>query len=146
MTYLDFKREASTSSTSWERADPAAALVERSGVDEYVVMLRDGETPHTVSYATERGARVGYCDCKGFEYRDRDDSPCAHLCVLRKAEFVGADDVNGRPVEAADTAELVEAGATEPDPELRADGGRDLGETPAAGADGRTFGRPEYRR
>ncbi|GGL57804.1 hypothetical protein [Halocalculus aciditolerans] len=140
MTYLDFKREAEASSTSWERADPHQALIERQSPIDYVVTLRDGATAHRVTYAAERGARVGYCDCKGFQYRDEDDSPCAHLCVLRKADFIGATSVDGQLIEAGDAVALEATDATETEPELVTDGGREPVEWQAGGQDERTFG------
>lgn len=141
MTYLDFRAEADAGTTSWERADPSQALIERTSPVDYRVMLRDGQSVHTVTYGRERGARVGSCDCKGFEFRDDDASPCAHLCVLRKAEFVGALDVTGHAVESVDTAALLDG--AEPEPELVTDGGNI--EAPDAGHDGCVFGRPEHR-
>ncbi|QLC33633.1 hypothetical protein EFA46_005275 [Halarchaeum sp. CBA1220] len=119
MTYLDFERVVGTDSASWTRADPRRALIERHSPTDYVVMLQDGADSHTVVYGLERGARVGYCDCDGYQYSD-DSVPCAHLCVLRKAEFIGAESVDGERIEAVDTAALAEA---DHDPGLRADGG-----------------------
>ncbi|MBP2251148.1 hypothetical protein J2754_001469 [Halarchaeum solikamskense] len=126
MTYLDFEDEQpdpdnpdDDGSTSWQRADPARALIERHSPTDYVVMLQDGAAPHAVAYGLERGARVGFCDCDGFHYSD-ESVPCAHLCVLRKSEFIGAESVDGQRIEAVDTAVLAEA---DHDPGLRADGG-----------------------
>ncbi|ELZ78104.1 hypothetical protein C455_10493 [Haloferax larsenii JCM 13917] len=122
MQYLDFKRERDESTTSWVRADPVAALVERIAPTTYLVTLPGGSA-HVVEYGKERGARVGGCDGKGFEFRDKEDSPCAHLCVLRKAEWsynqFGDDagyDVNGEPIVAHDTAEYVAPDATSTTP------------------------------
>lgn len=151
MIYLDFPAERDAKTTSWTRGDPAAALIERVGPTTYLVTLPGGST-HVVEYGRERGAYVGRCDGKGFEYRDDDASPCAHLCALRKAEWsyhnFGDDpasyDVNGEPIIAHDTAEHIDPGAVEPTPELVTDGGRrDLDW--AAGRDCRVFGRPENR-
>ncbi|ADE03609.1 hypothetical protein [Haloferax volcanii] len=132
MQYLDFKRERDEATTSWERGDPVAALVERTGPTTYLVTLPGGET-HAVEYGKERGTRVGGCDCKGFEFRDDEDSPCAHLCVLRKAEWshnhfgdAAGRDVTDDPITAHDTAEHVAPNATEPEPDLVADGGEDF--------------------
>lgn len=146
MTYLDFRTEADERTTSWERADPRAALVERVDPITFRVMLQDGASSHTVNYARERGAYVGACDCKGWDYREREDSPCAHLCVLRKAEFVGFRDMDGTPIRAADSASVVSPGASRVDPEKRpmTDGGKTVA-APPAGHDGREFGRPEER-
>jgi len=91
---------------------------------------------------------ASFCDCKGFEYRDRDEKPCAHLCTLRKAEGPGEitplETVNGEPIEAGDPHALEGGTETEPDRQPIADGGEVI-EPPAAGEDGRTFGRPEER-
>ena len=128
-------------------------MIERRSPAEYTVTLTGGN-PHHVVYGRERGAYVGWCDCKGFEYRDDEGSPCAHLCALRKAEWshnnLGNDpaayDVQGEPIEAGDTSALAHTGANETEPELRTDGGLDRDvEQPAAGSDGREFGRPEAR-
>ncbi len=142
MTYLDFQREAREQTTSWGRADPRAALVEKVDEITFRVMLRDGSASHTVNYARERGAYVGRCDCKGWDYRDEEDSPCAHLCVLRKAEFLRATDTNGQPIRAVDPATLEGGTETTPDKRPVTDGGEVI-EPPAAGEDGRVFGRPE---
>lgn len=144
--YLDFPREAEENSTSWERAHPRRALVERKDAITFEVMLQDGATTHTVNYARERGAYVGGCDCKGWDYRDREDSPCAHLCVLRKAEFIDDSDVNGIPIFAQNSATLVSSGASEKIETLQpiTDGGQ-TPIAPVSGADGRVFGRPEER-
>lgn len=146
MTYLNFRAERDASTTSWERADPAAALVERTSPVDYVVTLPGGD-PHAVVYGRERDAFVGWCDCRGYEYGD-DGSPCAHLCTLRQAEWSqnhlasddAAVDLNGRPIEAGPTAAL-----DEPRARARADGGQLDVDAPAAGEDGRTFGRPSSR-
>ena len=146
MSYLDFKREAREETTSWQRANPRKALVERTDAVTFRVMLQDGDSSHTVQYTRERGAYCGYCDCKGWDYRDREDSPCAHLCVLRKAEFIGASDTNGLPIYAQDSATVVDPSATEVEPDTRpvTDGGETVA-APPAGSDGRQFGRPEER-
>ncbi|ELK44106.1 hypothetical protein D320_22170, partial [Haloferax sp. BAB-2207] len=51
-------------------------------------------------------------------------------------------DVTDDPITAHDTAEHVAPNATEPEPDLVADGG-DIVEAPTTGHDGRVFGRPE---
>ncbi|GGM69367.1 hypothetical protein J2752_001960 [Halarchaeum rubridurum] len=119
MTYLDFASVRDADSTSWTRANPDRALIEQRGPTTFIVMLRDGAAAHDVTYGLERGARVGFCDCDGYKYSD-ESVPCAHLCVLRKAEFIGATSVDGERIEAVDTAVLAE---TDTDPGLRADGG-----------------------
>ena len=154
-SYLDFDQAVDEQTTSWQRADPDAAMIEQRTSTTFAVLLPDGDESHTVTYGKERGAHVGYCDCDGDRYHDL---PCAHLCTLRKAEFIGASDVHGQKIEADDMGP-----GTEPEPELIADGGdrrqprdgesRDgdggirpvpphVDPTPA-GADGRTFGTPE---
>lgn len=143
MPFLDFQTEVDSQSTSWKRADPAAALIERTGPTEYLVMLPGGSV-HTCHYGTEREGHVGYCDCKGWEYRDDDSSPCAHLCTLRQAEFVGIRGDGGKPIEADSTFQEIEPGATEPESELRADGSGNPDDWDA-GHDGHEFGRPEGR-
>ncbi|WP_205596838.1 hypothetical protein [Halostella salina] len=86
---LDFRAERDRRTESWERADPSEALIERASRFAYRVMLKGGDA-HLVALAYEEGRYVGRCDCKGFEYHD---GPCAHLCTLRKAEFIDAVDV-----------------------------------------------------
>lgn len=150
MTYLDFERERDRATTSWERANPRAAMIERSSPVDYVVTLRDGDA-HAVVYARERGAFVGWCDCRGFQYRDDDASPCAHLSTLRKAEWMAKHDPSdaagrdalGEPIEARDSAALESDHGSETQPELRADGRGELEHV--AGSDGREFGRPASR-
>lgn len=137
-------------------------MIEQRTSTTFGVLLPNGEDAHTVTYAKERGAYVGYCDCDGDKYHDL---PCAHLCTLRKAEFIGAADVHGQTIEATSTGP-----GSEPEPELLADGGsgrrgrlptdgesRDghggirpvpphVDPTPdtwTAGDDGQEFGRPE---
>ena len=87
------------------------------------------------------GEYVGQCKtlvdegsepCKGFLY---NEGPCAHLCTLRKAEFIGPVEVNGIRIEEAPESRQA----------LVADCGREAVENVAAGADGRVFGRPEGR-
>jgi len=148
VTYLDFQREADEKTTSWGRADPRAALVEKVDEITFRVMLPGGTEYHRVNYSRERGAYVGWCDCKGFEYRDSEDSPCAHLCTLRKAEGPGEitplETANGEPVEAGDSSALEGGTETEPEKRPSSDGGA-AAHPPAAGHDGREFGRPEQR-
>jgi len=86
---LDFRAERDRETESWERADPNAALIERPARFAYWVMLKGGDA-HLVALAHEGGRYIGRCDCAGFEYHD---GPCAHLCTLRKAEFVNAVEV-----------------------------------------------------
>jgi len=140
-SYLDFRKAVDEQSTSWDRADPTQALIEKSSSTKYTVTLPGGSA-HECHYGTERGGRVGYCDCKGWEFRDDDSTPCAHLCVLRKAEFIGSTTINGQPVDPEPTISEVEAGAVEPEPDILADGSGNPNDY-AAGADGQQFGRPE---
>lgn len=129
MSYLDFT-SAMSESRSWQRADDEEALIEKIDKHNYLVTLPGGDT-HYCTYATERGGYVGTCDCKGYKYGDI----CAHLCTLRKAEFVGEEGIGGGEIK----AEPRHLNDTEP--EIRADGGVDH----AAGSDGETFGRPDQR-
>ena len=139
MSYLDFRHAADQRTTSWERADPTKALIEKSSSTKYLVTLPGGSA-HECHYGTERGGRVGYCDCKGWEFRDDDSSPCAHLCVLRKAEFIDSTTINGHTVDPEPTITEIEPQAVETEPEVLADGGAD---DYTAGEDGEVFGRPE---
>ena len=91
---VDFGDLAGSEETSWERADPAAALIESTGRYGYRVTLRGGNA-HLVAVAREDGQYVGTCDCEGWEY---NDGPCAHLCAVRKADFAGVEDVEGEAV------------------------------------------------
>lgn len=100
---LDFYGERDAESQSWTRADPDAALIEPVALNKWRVMLPGGQ-PHRVALTAERGAYEGECDCKGFEYRDADDSPCAHLCTVRRADYdnehglAEVTDTYGEPV------------------------------------------------
>ena len=112
---VDFQSVAGTDSTSWGRADPQAALIERTGRYGYRVTLPDGDA-HLVAVAREDGEHVGTCDCKAAEYHDE---PCAHLCTVRKAAFADVEDVNGEPV----TIARVDLDAHDRDERAIADGG-----------------------
>lgn len=127
---LDFLSERDDHTSSWTRGDPADALIESRSRYGWLVTLPDGE-PHECALARERGAYVGWCDCDGYRYHD---GPCAHLCALRKADFIHADDLEGDRIHIPDTET-----AREP----VTDGGRVVEH--AAGSDGREFGRPEGR-
>ncbi|WP_435119065.1 SWIM zinc finger family protein [Halolamina sp. C58] len=91
---LDFDEIAGTEETSWARADPKAALIESTGRYGFRVTLPDGDG-HLVAVAIEDGEYVGTCDCKAWEYHD---GPCAHLCAVRKAAFLGVTDARDEPV------------------------------------------------
>ncbi|MCD2199098.1 hypothetical protein LPA44_04185 [Halobacterium sp. KA-4] len=127
---LDFLSERDDHTGSWTRGDPDDALIESLNRYGWVVTLPDGDT-HECALARERGAYVGWCDCDGYRYHD---GPCAHLCALRKADFVNDHDVEDQPIRIPDT---------ESSPEPVTDGGQPV--EPAAGHDGRQFGRPEGR-
>ena len=91
---VEFAPLAGSDSTSWQRADPDAALIESTGRYGYLVTLPGGDT-HRAALAVENAQHVGTCDCQGWEY---NDGPCAHLCTLRKAAFAEVEDVRGEPV------------------------------------------------
>ena len=117
---LDFRGEADRDSTSWERASPGRALIERDAWNEWTVLLPDGEDSHEVRLERDHGAYVGACDCWGFRGRDRPESPCAHLCTLRQAAFGHYRDVNGNRVRILDPDEERAQSVDR----ARADGGR----------------------
>ncbi|WP_435062365.1 hypothetical protein [Halobaculum sp. EA56] len=96
---LDF--EAAMGGTSWERADGLHALIERASTYGWRVTLPGGSDAHSVALADEHGAYVGWCDCDGFAFHD---GPCAHLCTLRKAAFIGGRTTTGERVRIASTA------------------------------------------
>jgi hypothetical protein len=164
MSLIDFEAAKEDESTSWKRAAPSTAMIERTSPVDYVVTLRGGDAHQTV-FAQERGAPVGWCDCKGYRYSD-DVSPCAHLCTLEVARRQDLDDVHGRPIDYGHSDALLEATARQVDPdlfELRPaececsssmtgelpcyrcweEGFRTLNPFPPAGSDGYEFGRPE---
>lgn len=94
---LDFEAERGREdSTSWERADPVAALIEAKSNQSWTVALPDGEDWHHVALIFDNGVYIGRCDCEGFEYHE---GPCAHLCTIRKADAIGYPDVNGNAIE-----------------------------------------------
>jgi len=112
---LDFRAERDRETESWERADPSKALIEHTSRFAYWVMLKGGDA-HLVALAHEEDRYVGRCDCRGFEYHD---GPCAHLCTLRKAEFIDAVDVEH--VDSLDDQHAAAQGTGE----VFADGGRE---------------------
>lgn len=98
MTPLDFATERDDRTASWRRADPRTALTERTAWNRWVVTLPDGEHAHDVRLERDHGAYVGECytpdgderePCPGNAYHD---SPCAHLCTVRKAAFGDVTD------------------------------------------------------
>jgi len=135
MTPLDFEHERDTDSTSWRRADPTTALIERTAWNHWRVTLPDGEHVHDVRLETDHGAYVGDCHvlgddgererCPGFAYHD---GPCAHLCVVRKAAFGHVRDASDQPVTIFDITDVADARADHAVERVRADGGhrRDL--------------------
>jgi len=139
MPYLDFQAERDSNSDSWTRSNPDGALIEHVDTNTYRVLLPGGNV-HDCNFATERGGYVGYCDCKGWQFRDDDSSPCAHLCTLRKAEFADKKADDGHPITAKSSISEIDPEAVEPEPEVLADGGAD---DYAAGEDSEVFGRPE---
>ncbi|GAA0305574.1 hypothetical protein [Halarchaeum salinum] len=128
-------------SESWERArlgDDAILL--QTAESEFVVNLADGASSHVCEIEERADGYWGRCDCDAFSYGHHE---CAHLCALRKADFIGAIDVEGERITIPTTGTADERRA-------RADGGRrddrvDDVENPGAGHDGRVFGRPEGR-
>lgn len=133
MTYLDFD-VAMSESSSWIRAANSQPMIERRSTHTFTVMLPGGEA-HRVTYATERGAYVGFCDCDAAKYHA---TPCAHLCALRQLEAIGVADITGRPIKAEPR------GGPEPEPDLLTDGSGSP-QSYAAGHDGQPFGRPDQR-
>lgn len=148
---LNFRAERDTQTGSWERADPTEALIERTNDEAgFCVTLRGGST-HTVTYEKRDGSYRGRCDCKGWQYRDDPHSPCAHLCVLRQAEwsqqaFAHDPDTHttdGQPVRPTQHDDRDDQPDHDPGRAVATDGGHV--EPPAAGADQRVFGQPEGR-
>jgi len=119
---LTFREERDRDTDSWARANPDRALIEHVSRYTYLVTLPGGQT-HRVAYAIEDDVRTGRCDCKGWEYRNRRTSPCAHLCTLRQAEFIDATTTRGRHVRPEEVTLEFEPATTTGD-RARADGGR----------------------
>jgi|GEM_PF-1521477 len=136
-TPVDFETEARTRSTSWQRADEATRPenigdTEIEAVNRFAWTVRlPGGKRHLTALLHREDWFEGYCDCKGFEY---NDGPCAHLCTLRQAAFVHVETADG------DRVRIPEQPANRTP---ATDGGRVV--EPAAGHDGREFGRPEDR-
>jgi hypothetical protein len=123
VTPLNFEAEIEAATTSWERADPTAALVEHVEGATWRVLLPGGSA-HEVELVTDHGAYAGRCDCEAWTYGDPSE-PCAHLCTLRKAEFGNIESDDGERIRALpDPARGAEA-----DPEPVTDGGRERDET-----------------
>ncbi|KZN24593.1 hypothetical protein A4G99_09525 [Haladaptatus sp. R4] len=96
---LNFSVLARNKRSSWERADPKNAAIDPISSYGWRVILPGGNV-HVVALAKQRDRYVGRCDCKGFQFHE---GACAHLCTLRKADFVGAKDIYGDPVKIATT-------------------------------------------
>ena len=136
---VDFTAEREAHSTSWERADRATRpeTVDDTQIRElnrhaWLLRLPDGQ-PHVAALLRTQDGYQGWCDCNGWEYRDPDTSPCAHLCTLRQGEFVHVKTAEGDRLQVAEPSAAREAVT---------DGGEVVVPEPA-GADGREFGRPE---
>jgi len=150
MKYMHFAA-MDRQSTSWQRADPEAALIETADTAQWTVTLPDGNDVHTVTLFTDGINTRGHCCCDGYHYHDR----CAHLITIRQAQLLDMFTVDGDLVriptladEAVDAVERkvatydeIEADA-EPEA-VRSDGGRRDPDEYTAGSDGETFGRPE---
>jgi len=112
------KFQSEIGSSSWQRADPQTALIEAIQDGQFLVRLKDGDRHHSVLLEVgENGQFRGKCDCKGFEFRSEETSPCAHLCTLRKAYFGRLTDVCGVPIEPRNQTH-------HKPPELATDGGQ----------------------
>ncbi|TKR27947.1 SWIM zinc finger family protein [Natronomonas salsuginis] len=92
---LNFTAEREQETTSFERADPTASLIEQRSPQSWTVSLPDGDGTHHVTLIQDYGVYIGRCTCEGFQY---NEGPCAHLCTIRKADTIGYPDVNGTPV------------------------------------------------
>ncbi|WP_353634619.1 SWIM zinc finger family protein [Halobacterium sp. NMX12-1] len=130
-TPVEFETECERRSTSWARAAPMADATEIRKLNSYAwaVRLPDGQR-HVTALLRREDWFAGWCDCKGFTY---NGGPCAHLCTLRQAAFVHVESDDG------DRVTIPE----QPPKTPATDGGRVV--EPAAGSDGREFGRPEGR-
>lgn len=116
---LDFQSARDDGGDSWDRADPRRATMARLSWDQWGVYLPGGEDAHIVTLRHDGRSYVGECDCKGDKF---SSGPCAHLCTLRKAEFLGFKDITGKAVQLADETDAVDT-QTE---KAVADGGREL--------------------
>ncbi|MBZ6496029.1 SWIM zinc finger family protein [Natrinema longum] len=103
---VDFLEERDDGTESWTRADPREALIESFGRFGYKVTLRDGESVHYCALGIEDGEYVGRCDCKGWQYHD---GPCAHLCTLRKADFLELIEIEATDGSPDDEYEMCQA-------------------------------------
>lgn len=105
---LDFEAERDAETTSWERAAPQAALIERLGRYGWTVMLPGGDAHVCALGRRDDGLYVGFCKCKGYRYHD---GACAHLCTLRKADFLGEVETTGGEIVAIAPTVEREAGS-----------------------------------
>jgi len=138
-------------STSWQRADPEAALIEIADTAQWTLTLPDGNDAHTVTLFTDGTNTRGHCTCYGYHYHDR----CAHLITIRQAQLLDVITVDGVIVRIPTLAdEAVDAVkrkvATYDDIEsgtetgaVRSDGARLDPDEYTDGSEGETFGRPE---
>jgi len=152
MKYMHFTA-IDRESTSWQRADPEAALIETVDTAQWTVALPGGNDAHTVTLFSDGINGRGHCTCDGYQYHDR----CAHLITIRQADLLDIMSVDGDlvriPTLDAETVDAIERKVATDDPvdaetdtdaePVRADGGRRDPATHAAGEDGREFGRPE---
>lgn len=102
---IRFKSARDDGGDSWERADPRAATIARLTWDQWGVYIPGGDDAHIVTLRHGGCSYVGGCDCKGDKF---SSGPCAHLCTLRKAEFIGAEDITGERVHLADEIDVVD--------------------------------------
>lgn len=121
---LDFEGERDDETTSFTRAEAARAGIWRTAWDEWRVALPDGDAIHDVTLRTDHGRYEGTCDCEGFQY---NPGPCAHLCVLRKADTVDWEDLDGEPVRVFDVGHVAEQRADDDVERIMADGGTRYG-------------------
>ena len=107
MKYMHFAA-MDRQSTSWQRADPEAALIETADTAQWTVALPDGNDAHTVTLFTDGINTRGHCTCDGYHYHDR----CAHLITIRQAELLDVLTVDGEIVRIPDYELLDVDGAT----------------------------------
>ena len=138
MKYMHFAA-MDRQSTSWQRADPVAALIETVDTAQWTVALPDGNDAHTVTLFTDGINTRGHCTCDGYHYHDR----CAHLITIRQAQLLDMFTVDGEivriPTLDVDAVDAVERKVANED-EIEAEAEPD---EYTAGSDDETFGRPE---
>jgi hypothetical protein len=121
MRSLNFEAERDEETDSWTRADPLNGTLARLTWEQWGVHLPDGDDAHIVTLRHESRGYVGECDCSGYQFHD---GPCAHLCAVRKAEFLGIEDAAGEVVHIADEMDAADQHVER----AVADGGRRGGE------------------